>query len=241
MEEISGTFIDDATVRLLLVPVGGISKQRFDSYASLFESVTVMPLSGITHPDKWSASRSPFKVYNWSDGALKLRWLRSPVPLAGSPQPPQATNVGGGKTFASEWQEFHAHRKIYGAIGILHYPTWEKAVSVDILNKNKTNKYISVSDVKGQLQQALQNACLNQSSATVSMQRVCVFGQAFEEQQQQSSKGSHADISTIASPGELVVFPPDDSIVGSVDSMRLVELHTQVPQSSNCTLKNEYR
>lgn len=182
------SFEDDACVRLLLVPVGGISPAQFDAYCSIFENATSIPLAGITRPPNWSATRSPFKSFTWFGGSLKVRWTRAPAPDPGWTGDFGAINSAANKP--SLWQDFQAHRRIFGVVGVLHHPTW-KRLMVDEARararsnpdspsaRSNTSRAWSVTDVEGQLRRAV--CALSTNGGANALHRVCVFGRPFDD------------------------------------------------------------
>jgi len=219
MEEPDAAFEDATSLRLLLVPLGGISPEHFDHYAQLFEPTVKLPLGQVTHPDKWSPLHSPFSPgsFSWYSGSLKLRWDRAPPP---PPPPPLRSFPSPADGGGSHWQDFSASRRVFGAIGLLHYPTWlarcrASAVAaghgVDDVDPDspmmERDFAAAACDVEGELTRAL--AAVSMGGAGPAVLRVCVFGQTFADLAppegsplQAMPKMPHAD--------QLVVFPPDD-------------------------------
>lgn len=238
MDEVEGRLEDHATVRLLLVPVGGISAEHFDRYCRLFEGTTALALSSLTHPDHWAASRSPFKHFSWADGALKLRWLRSTdADVSGGGD---ATAGGGGSS--AQWANFAAHRKVFGVVGVLHFPTWQAACAREAARRQRAGDIplgdaAGGADVAAQLRDALDlHASGNGSTSPSSdglacsfsvVQRVCVFGRCLRLPPASSGSGGNEASSSLLDSsldgggsdvlpltlalgrGAVVVFPPD--------------------------------
>jgi hypothetical protein len=240
MDEVDGRLEDHATVRVLLVPVGGISAEDFDRYCRLFEGATALAMSSLTHPDHWAASQSPFKHFSWGDGALKLRWLRS---TDAGDSIASGIAAAGGCGSSAQWANFAAHRKVFGVVGVLHFPTWQAACQREAARRRQAGDIplgdaAGGADVGAQLRAALDRQAGNVSSDALvcsvsAVQRVCVFGRALRpysgtssssrrSSNEASSSSGAVDASldgggsdvlplTLAlGPAAVVVFPPDE-------------------------------
>jgi len=237
MDEIDGRMEDHSTVRILLVPVGGISPELFDRYCCLFESTSTLAISTLTQPDHWAASRSPFKHFTWQDGALKIRWLRNTETASAR------SGTGSGSACSSggslgQWANFAAHKQVFSVIGILHVPTWQAACEEQQLQREGgasplEDDSASVVDVAAQLQAALNGFCrtntrsMNTSSSDSSggnsavvtgVKRVCVFGRTVRSTSSDLPSSSFDGCGvnsvlplTLALGRESVaIFPPDE-------------------------------
>ena len=258
MDEIDGRLEDHATLRILLVPVGGISTELFNQYCRLFESTSTLAISTLTQPDHWAASRSPFKHFTWQDGALKLRWIRS----AGT------TSVNG--SVSGQWANFAAHRQLFGVMGILHFPTWQAACEAQQLQRegdsSSSEDAASNVNIASQLQAALECFCSASSSndrnnrntsssdssdsasiGLLGVKRVCVFGRTVRSTSSESPSSSFdgggvnsvLPLTLALGRESVAIFPPDEWNAAAKEaighqSLRIVELHAQVdsrPQS----------
>ena len=175
-----GTFPHNAAMQILLVPLGGISPEHFDGYCSLFESVTTLPLSGMTHPGRWSQKHSPFRHFDWFSSAngLQFRWIRftaaqsSFSAIAGSASGGGGSGSGSGTSLdapqADPWRDFQAHRRIYGAVGVLHFPSFAGAG-------------LSEHHARAQMEAALVEFGCGHDGFNNVVWRICVFDQPFEQ------------------------------------------------------------
>ncbi|KAL8162002.1 hypothetical protein V2J09_013491 [Rumex salicifolius] len=92
------------TIRVAVLPIGGIPRPLFREYASLLSSHSKIDLSSISS-FYTEHQKSPFSQQPWdSGGALRFRFIPG-----GSPPSP--------------WEDFQSNRKILAVVGIFHCPT----------------------------------------------------------------------------------------------------------------------
>ena len=167
-----GTFPQSAAMRILLVPLGGLEDQNpalFDRYCALFDTVPTLPLSGMTSPGRWSQKHSPFRHFNWlsSTNALQFRWVRFRKSKSGATEGGRgAAALRGGQ--ADPWRDFQAHRRIYGAVGVLHYPSFAAAG-------------LSEADARAEMEAALVEYDCGHAGFDNVVWRICVFDQPFDD------------------------------------------------------------
>ena len=167
-----GTFPQSAAMRILLVPLGGLEDQNpalFDRYCALFDTVPTLPLSGMTSPGRWSQKHSPFRHFNWlsSTNALQFRWVRFRKSKSGATEGGRgAAALRGGQ--ADPWRDFQAHRRIYGAVGVLHYPSFAAAG-------------LSEADARAEMEAALVEFGCGHDGFDNVVWRICVFDQPFDD------------------------------------------------------------
>lgn len=101
------TFGSNRSVRVAVVPLGEApgSEEYFLTYHGMLLNFTEISVADLSRPGDWKAAESPFKYFSWHQGSLKFSFIdRSHNSIAG------------------EWDDFQAHRRIWGVIGILFYP-----------------------------------------------------------------------------------------------------------------------
>lgn len=91
------------TIRIVVLPVGHIPGSHMRDYVSMVVRHTKVDLSSISS-FYTEHQKSPFAHQPWDTGSLRFKFL-----------------VGGAQQ--SPWDEFQAHRKILGVIGLCHCPS----------------------------------------------------------------------------------------------------------------------
>ncbi|KAG5190654.1 hypothetical protein JKP88DRAFT_298339 [Tribonema minus] len=144
------TLASHSKVQVLLVPLGGIPKDVYDRYCSLFKRLSAVPMQDLTAPGDWTRQNCPFRHFSWTEGAFHFHFVED------------GTTDGG----LSEWGDYQAHRRVYVALGIVHEPSCRRG------DGDKIGADLSL------LQAELALAVAPYPHAT--LQRIFVFEHSFE-------------------------------------------------------------
>jgi hypothetical protein len=104
MVDANQTLESHSAIKVVLLPVGDISSSRFNQFAELIRSYSMLPIQNLTRPGGYSHERSPFKEFSWENGALYFNFCDSPEEMR------------------THWEDFHGHKRTLAAIGICDCP-----------------------------------------------------------------------------------------------------------------------
>jgi hypothetical protein len=104
MVDAQQTLESHSAIKVVLLPVGNISSARFNQFAELIRSYSMLPIQNLTRPGGYSHERSPFKEFSWENGALYFHFCDSPDQMQ------------------SNWEDFQGHKRTLAAIGICDCP-----------------------------------------------------------------------------------------------------------------------
>jgi len=77
MDAIEDTHSFDAqrSLRVAVVPLGGVADDVFKRYFSLLRKTTEFPMGNLSKPGTWKKEKCPFKYFSWFDGSLMLEFV----------------------------------------------------------------------------------------------------------------------------------------------------------------------
>ncbi len=118
----SNSFAAHRSLRVAVVPLGGIPPARFQQYLGLLRRFPELPMANLSKPGSWRKEKSPWKHFSWFEGSLLLRYDDHWPPS-------EAGSSGGGGALSAlarpgaEWQDFQAHRRTWAVLGVVHIPS----------------------------------------------------------------------------------------------------------------------
>jgi hypothetical protein len=116
----NNSFAAHRSVRVAVVPLGGIPPARFQQYLGLLRRFPELSVANLSKPGSWRKEKSPWKHFSWFEGSLMLRyedhWLRSEEGDADA-------GLGALARPGPEWQDYQAHRRTWAVVGIVHIPS----------------------------------------------------------------------------------------------------------------------
>jgi hypothetical protein len=114
----NNSFAAHRSLRVAVVPLGGIPPARFQQYLGLLRRFPELPMANLSKPGSWRKEKSPWKHFSWFEGSLLLRY--------DDHWPPSEESGGGLGALARpgpEWQDFQAHRRTWAVLGVVHIPS----------------------------------------------------------------------------------------------------------------------
>ncbi|KAF2072452.1 hypothetical protein CYY_006228 [Polysphondylium violaceum] len=96
--ELNLTFTENRAIKILILPIGDISPEKYKEYSNLIKTINFIELSSITrNPNE----TSPLEKISWIDGNMLLNFVDS---------------INHSR---SEFEEFQVYKKVFGVIGVV--------------------------------------------------------------------------------------------------------------------------
>ncbi|KAN0037745.1 hypothetical protein ACTFIV_003100 [Dictyostelium citrinum] len=92
------TFTENRSIKILILPIGDISPEKYKEYTSLIKTINIIELSSITRSQN---ELSPFEKISWIDGSMILNF------------------VDIGSFQRSEYEDLQTYKKVFGVIGVV--------------------------------------------------------------------------------------------------------------------------
>ncbi|EAL70294.1 hypothetical protein DDB_G0274803 [Dictyostelium discoideum AX4] len=96
--EMNLTFTENRSIKILILPIGDISPEKYKEYTSLIKTINIIELSSITRSQN---ELSPFEKISWVDGSMILNF------------------VDIGSFQRSEYEDLQTYKKVFGVIGVV--------------------------------------------------------------------------------------------------------------------------
>ncbi|EGC33478.1 hypothetical protein DICPUDRAFT_154468 [Dictyostelium purpureum] len=120
--EMNLTFTENRSIKVIILPIGDISPEKYKEYTSLIKTINIIELSSITRSQNES---TPFEKISWVDGSMLLNFVD-----ASSYQ-------------RSEYEEFQTYKKVFGVIGVVDCKKSKDLMVTKKLFEQAVNQYPS--------------------------------------------------------------------------------------------------